>query len=113
MRTLTMMAATAGLATLLAGPALADTVAVTTVTDLMEPSQTITSSGHVAFVGTEEIRFKVAGKTCTWVGSAAGSVPKGCNYKITVNVTTGELSDPSSLDNPVCTKTADMLAACK
>lgn len=100
-------------ATFVGGAAFADTLAITSVTDLNEPEATISSTDSYAFRGTQAIVFKVAGKTCNWVGSAAGSVPQGCNYKLTVNNSSGALTDPSSLDNPVCTKTADMLAACK
>lgn len=93
--------------------AYADTVAVTSVTNLNEPAATITSSGSYPFVGTKNIVFTVAGKTCNWVGSASGSVPQGCNYGITVNSSTGQLSNPSSLDNAVCTPTSQMLSLCK
>ncbi|MQX38579.1 hypothetical protein [Roseospira navarrensis] len=104
----------AAAATLLAaGAAHADTVSITTITELSEPSATLTSSAHHPFVGTREIVFTVAGKTFTWVGSASGSVPKGCNYGLTVNVSTGALSNPTSLDNPVCTPTSEMLSLCK
>jgi hypothetical protein len=103
----------AAVVSLVSGAAYADTVAVTSVTNLTEPSMMITSSGNVAFVGTRNIVLTLAGKTCTWVGSASGSVPLGCNYGITVNNSTGMLSNPSSLNNPVCTPTSEMLALCK
>ncbi|MBB4265604.1 hypothetical protein [Roseospira visakhapatnamensis] len=113
MRASAFLAIAAAAITLAAMPARADTVEITAVTDMSEPSGTITSSNTMSFTGTEKIMFKVMGKTCTWVGSAAGSVPKGCNYGLTVNMSTGKLSDPTSLDNPVCTQTSDMLANCK
>jgi hypothetical protein len=95
--------------------AYADTVAITSVTDMTSPAQpgAISSTNTYAFVGTRMITFTVAGKTCNFVGSASGSVPLGCNYQLTVNNSTGALSNPKSLDNPVCTPTAQMLANCK
>ncbi len=103
----------AAAAVLVAAAAHADTVAVTSVTDLSEPSASISSTNSYAFVGTRNIVLKLAGKTCTWVGSASGSVPQGCNYGITVNNSTGALSNPTSLNNPVCTNSSQMLSDCK
>ena len=99
----------------LCGTAYADTVSITSVTDLISPSApgAISSTNVFPFVGTRMITFKVVGKTCSWVGSASGSVPLGCNYSLTVNNSTGTLSNPKSLDNPVCTPTSAMLAGCK
>lgn len=93
--------------------AYADTVSITSVTNLSEPAAVISSSSSHPFVGTKNIVFTAAGKTCNWVGSASGSVPQGCNYGITVNTSTNQLSNPSSLDNPVCTPTSQMLSLCK
>lgn len=100
---------------LMAGAALADTLAITSVTDTISPAQpgAISSTNTYAFVGTRMITFVVAGKTCNFVGSASGSVPLGCNYQLTVNNSTGQLSNPKSLDNPVCTPTSQMLSNCK
>ena len=103
----------AAAASFISSAAFADTVAVTSVTDLTVPSAKISSTGVVPFVGTKNIVLTLGSKTCTWVGSASGSVPLGCNYGITVNNSTGQLSSPTSLDNPVCTPTSQMLAACK
>ncbi|MBY0430502.1 MAG: hypothetical protein K2Q10_04840 [Rhodospirillales bacterium] len=104
----------AALASFVSGAAYADTLSVTSVTNVTEPALQIPpATSSVAFVGTKNIIFTVAGKTCTWVGSASGSVPQGCNYGITVNTSTNELSNPTSLNNPVCTQSSQMLSLCK
>ena len=59
----------------MAGVAHADTVGVTYETSFSSPSGDITSTSAFPFVGTENIIFQVAGKTCTLNGSARGSVP--------------------------------------
>lgn len=93
----------------------ADTVNLTFVEDMVMPAQAkaIVAKGSYAFKGTPEIVFKVVGKTCTYVGSAKAIGPKGCNYSLTVNTSTGMLSDPSADNNPGCTDPKDMLANCK
>lgn len=54
----------------------ADTVAVTSVTNLSDPStQSVVSKGVASFVGTKQIVLALAGKTCTWVGSASAIGP--------------------------------------
>lgn len=106
----------AGLALALASLSVqADTVAITSVTQLSSPSgQTITSSSSAAFVGPKTITFTTVGKTCQWVGSATAIGPLGCNYSITVNSSTGELSNPSNANsNSGCTQASQMVAQCK
>ncbi|CAH0443149.1 hypothetical protein ACQUJT_17085 [Ralstonia pseudosolanacearum] len=91
----------------------ADTVAVTSVTNLSDPStQSVVSKGVASFVGTKQIVLALAGKTCTWVGSASAIGPVGCNYGITVNGT-NQLSNPESNSNPNCTPASQMIAMCK
>ena len=98
----------------ISGAAHADSLVVTSVTNLTTPSSQITSNGNIQFVGTPSITFTGAGKTCSWLGSGAGaSVPAGCNYGITVNNSTNTLSNPTSLDNPNCTPASQMLSLCK
>ena len=93
----------------------ADTVNITFVQDVVTPVQTkaIVVKGSYPFKGTQEIVFKIAGKTCTYVGSAKAIGPKGCNYSLTVNTSTNALSDPSADSNPGCTDPKEMLANCK
>ena len=89
----------------------ADTVAVTSHTAFSDPSGSITSSNSFAFKGTSTISFKVAGKMCNLNGSARGSVPMGCNYKIDV-APDGSISGELSAGNSVCTQTADIAKSC-
>ncbi len=105
----------AAAAVLVSGAAFADTVSITSVTPMTSaPASSITSTGNAAFTPAQNtIVVHVGGKTCTWVSSLAGSVPQGCNYGITVNTGTNALSNPTSLNNPVCTNSANMLADCK
>jgi hypothetical protein len=93
----------------------ADTVSITSVVDMMTPPQpaAISSSNTYHFVGTNQIVFKVAGKTCSFVGSATAIGPIGCNYSLTVNESTGALSNPVSNSNPGCTQASQMIASCK
>ena len=98
----------------ISGAAHADSLVVTSVTNLATPASQISSVGNIQFVGTPSISFTAAGKTCSWLGSGAGaSVPLGCNYGITVNTSTSTLSNPTSLDNPNCTPASQMLSLCK
>ncbi len=93
----------------------ADTVNIRFVMDTMNPSRdaAIVSQGSYAFRGTNQIVFRVAGKTCTFVGSAQAIGPIGCNYWLTANVSTGYLSDPRAENNPGCTSAQNMLANCR
>lgn len=105
-----------GLSTLLLSfAAQADTVNITFVQDVVTPAQTkaIVAKGSYPFKGTQEIVFKIGGKTCTYVGSAKAIGPKGCNYSLTVNTSTNTLSDSSADNNPGCTDPKEMLANCK
>ncbi len=93
--------------------AMADTVMVTSETTFSDPSGgSITSSDTYSFRGTQDIVFTVAGKTCTLNGSARGSVPMGCNYKITV-ASNGSISGELSAGNNVCTQTPNVASSCK
>ena len=105
---------TAALVTLFVSTAaMADTVSVTSQTSFSDPSGgSITSSGKHAFRGTKDIVFTVAGKNCTLNGSARGSVPMGCNYKITV-APGGSISGELAAGNSVCTQTAKVASSCK
>lgn len=95
----------------------ADTVSITAVTDLSSPAgQVVSSTAAVGFGGPNMITFNVAGKTCNWLGSAnpSASGSNGCNYQITVNNSTGQLSNPgNAVSNSGCTQPAQMLALCK
>ena len=99
-------------AMLLSTAAFADTVTITSVSNLTQPNGTISSQGSYAFVGTPRIVFTVAGKTCNFVGSGSVSAPIGCNYSLTVNNSTNTLSDMVSNSSPGCTPTSQMAAAC-
>ncbi|HWA88646.1 MAG TPA: hypothetical protein VG889_01330 [Rhizomicrobium sp.] len=100
-------------AALLSTAAYADTVQVTSVTNISSPSATVTSMSSAAFKGGMSTVLTIGGKTCKWGGSASGSVPGGCNYQITVNNSTNALSNPVSTNpNPVCTASSQMLADC-
>lgn len=59
-----------------------------------------------------DIIIYVAGKVCSLRSSAAGSVPMGCNYTITVDVT-GSISGELRAGNAVCTQTPDIANSCK
>jgi opacity protein-like surface antigen len=104
----------AALATLfVSSAAMADTVRVTSETTFSDPSGgSITSSDSYAFRGTKDIVFTVAGKTCTLNGSARGSVPMGCNYKIAV-APNGSISGELAAGNSVCTQTPSVASSCK
>lgn len=93
----------------------ADTVKINSVTDMNTPSgSSATSSGTASFVGPNTIIFTVVGKVCKWTGSATAIGPKGCNYAITVNNSTGALSNPSNADsNSGCTQASQMLDLCR
>lgn len=93
----------------------ADTVNVTFVTDFKDPAQpaALKSDGTFAFKGTKQIVFDIAGKTCTWVGSAAAIGPKGCNYWITADVSTGKLTATKSDSNPSCTPLDQLVPSCR
>lgn len=91
----------------------ADTVTIINRTVLQEPHAVLTSSTMYPFQGTKEIVLTTMGKTCTWIGSASAGGPKGCNYGITVNTSTGELSNPTSDSNTTCTPVDQLIAACK
>lgn len=96
------------------GVALADTVTVTSVTDILEPQASFSSSNTYHFVGTPKVVVKLSGKTCSWQGSGAGqSVPAGCNYIAAVSASTGQILSLSSGNNPGCTPSSNMLAACQ
>lgn len=94
------------------GAALADTVGVTSETSFSSPTGNISSTAVKPFVGTENIIFTVAGKTCTLNGSKRGSVPMGCNYHITVSPD-GAISGELTAGNSVCTQTTAVAAQCK
>lgn len=104
-------------ATLFVTAALADTVNVTSVTNMTSPSGVaVTSNSAVGFnPGRDKIVFKIAGKTCTFNSSGnpwnAGQ-GAGCNYSLTVNNSTNTLSNPGSNANG-CTPANQMLAACQ
>ena len=101
----------------LSAAAFADTVAITSVTDFSSPNKpgAISSSGSYAFTPSAAITFTLAGKTCNWVssstpyGSGAGA---GCNYNITVDNSTGALSNATSNGNGCTASGAPMIAAC-
>lgn len=97
----------------LSAPAWADTVNITSVTDLGSPTASMSSTAHYEFRGTPRIVFSVAGKTCNFVGSGSVSSPKGCNYSLTVNNSTMQLSNPVSDSSPGCTPTPQMLMNCR
>jgi hypothetical protein len=103
-----------GMAAVFSVCAFADTVTVTTVTIVRAGiSQKIVQTKEIGFAPTARtIEVRLGGKVCTWVSSLAGNVPQGCNYAITINTGDGMLSHPKSLNNPVCTHSAEMLAAC-
>jgi hypothetical protein len=94
-----------------AGIIQADTVSVTSLTSFSDPSGAIDSSDTYAFVGTNTITFEVAGRTCNLNGSARGSVPMGCNYKIVV-AADGSITGTLSAGNSVCTQTSDIAKSC-
>lgn len=96
--------------TLLASTVHADTVVIHYQGDLYTVGA-LNATGHAAFVGAKEDIFAVAGKACTFVGSASAIGPKGCNYELTVNVD-GELVNPVSNGNSGCTPASKMLAKC-
>lgn len=93
----------------------ADTVNIKFVMDTNVPArnQAIVAQGSYAFQGTSEIVFPIAGKTCTFVGSARAIGPVGCNYWLTANISTGKLSDPRAESNPGCTAPQNMLSSCR
>lgn len=93
--------------------AFADTVTVSTNTTMMQPGAMITSTGTFHFVGTPQIVVKVAGKTCTWVGSGSVSVSTGCNYIIDQDLSGSTITYKNQQDGNVCTPSAQMAAACK
>ena len=93
----------------------ADTVHITFVQDMITPSQAraVVATGVFPFTGTQKIVFKIAGKTCTFVGSAKAPGPRGCNYWLTLDVASGLLFEPRAENNPGCTAPQDMLESCK
>ncbi len=73
---------------------------------------TKSSTAEYGFRPTQpKIDVWVAGKKCSLISSAMGSVPMGCNYTITVNAK-GEISGELRAGNAVCTQTADIAKAC-
>lgn len=102
---------------LVGGLAVADTVNLTTVTVVKtSSSQNLSSSASLGFnPGSSKISFQLGSKTCTFNSSgnpfgAGGGA--GCNYSLTYNVSTGEISNPQSNGNG-CTAANQMVAACK
>lgn len=102
---------------LTSGLAAADSVNLTTVTEVKtSQTQSISSNASVGFnPGSSKISIQLGSKMCTWnssgnpYGSGAGA---GCNYALTYNVSTGEISNPQSNGNG-CTPSSQMVAACK
>lgn len=96
----------------LAAAAHADSLTITSVTEMGEPSGiNVVSKGSQGFTGPKTVVFNAFGKTCKWVGSASGPAPQGCNYSITLNNTHETFTDPGS-NGGICTAASQMLAAC-
>lgn len=99
------------------GAAFADSLSITSVTELQSPGgASVSSTGATGFnPGREKIVLRVVGKTCTFNSSGnpwnAGA-GAGCNYGLTVNQSTGELSNPTSNANG-CTPADQMIASCR
>ncbi len=100
--------------------AAADTVWVVTESSIDAGSsppaaESKTSTAEYAFRPEKiDIIVVVAGRKCALRSSAAGSVPMGCNYTITV-AADGSLSGELRAGNMVCTQTPDIVVgkACK
>jgi hypothetical protein len=98
-------------------PAFADSLSITSVTELQSPGGTsISSTAATGFSpGRDKIVLRVVGKTCTFNSSGnpwnAGA-GAGCNYSLTVNQSSGELSNPGSNANG-CTPADQMIASCR
>lgn len=101
-------------ALLLASAARADSLVITSVTEMGQPTGTITSTGNSQFKGQNAVVFTAFGKACKWAGSAAGSAPQGCNYSITINTSHESFSNPGSNGGSgnICTPSSQMLALC-
>lgn len=98
--------------------ALADTVWVETQSSIdagaaAPANESKTSTAEYAFRPEKpEITVKVANKMCVLRSSAAGSVPMGCNYTITV-AADGSVSGELRAGNMVCTQTPDIAKSCQ
>ena len=98
--------------------ALADTVWVVTESHVAAgkeaPANEVkTSKAEYAFrPEAPEMKVAVAGLVCHLRTSAAGSVPMGCNYTLTVDVN-GKISGELRAGNRVCTQTDQIAASCK
>lgn len=111
MKSIITLAATAAIV-MIAGAAQADSVKITGAAavdaDGGKSSVALDVSGDVGFTPTNNtIVVTVAGKTCTMGSSTQGSVPKGCNYEITVSgagvsVKPTEASDVCMQITPTC-----------
>lgn len=101
---------------LASGLASADTVSLTTVTEITVGSHntSISSNGGVGFGPPgPTITFKLGSKTCNFISSYYGAgYGSGCNYALTYNASTGALSNPWSNGNG-CTPPSQMIAACQ
>ena len=80
----TLLFATTAFLAGLSSAAYADSVRV--VTNLKIEGQSVKMEKEVGFTPQgKTIVVPVAGKTCTFGSSRQGSVPKGCNYTITID----------------------------
>ncbi len=95
----------------LSGAALADTVTIASDGGFPNQDALVTSQSTLHFKGPETIVFSFAGKTCTLNGSARGSVPMGCNYKVHLS-TNGSFSGELVAGNDVCTQTPAVTSQC-
>lgn len=100
------------LALALATAAHADSLTITSVTEMGEPAGiNVVSKASQGFVGPKTVVFSAFGKACKWVGSGSVPAPQGCNYSITLNNTRLTFTDPGS-NGGTCTPASQMLAAC-
>lgn len=92
----------AALSVSLSSAAYADTVKI--ITKLEVAGQPVEMEKAIAFKPTTDVFVvEVAGKKCSFGSSTQGSVPKGCNYNITIDKS-GVTPTPSEADR-TCMKT--------
>ena len=94
----------------------ADSLKIQTGVQFTTPSDYKTSPGttYSDIAGSPRITFTVAGKTCTFAGSAGNNAPQGCNYDITV-APNGSIAAtyPSAPQYGNCTAPASIASSCK